>query len=87
MEAREVEQDMSVCTHHWTVTSECPRCLRAEIERLREAKDVAVDRYMWLHDTVIRHNKKKRAVVVEDFIAPIAYGDSTEEAIDAARKS
>ena len=23
------------CTHHWTVTSECPRCLRDEIERLR----------------------------------------------------
>lgn len=26
---------MSECTHHWTMTSECPQCLRAEIERLR----------------------------------------------------
>jgi hypothetical protein len=26
---------MSECTHHWTVTSECPFCLRQEIERLR----------------------------------------------------
>lgn len=26
---------MSSCTHHWTVTSECPLCLRAEIKRLR----------------------------------------------------
>lgn len=24
----------SICLHHWTVTSECPMCLRAEIERL-----------------------------------------------------
>ncbi len=23
------------CTHHWTVTSECPFCQRQEIERLR----------------------------------------------------
>lgn len=22
---------MSTCTHHWTVTSECPSCLRAEL--------------------------------------------------------
>jgi len=26
---------MSECPHHWTVTSECPFCLRQEIERLR----------------------------------------------------
>jgi hypothetical protein len=27
------------CTHHWTVTSECPMCLRDEIERLRAERD------------------------------------------------
>ena len=34
------------CTHHWTVTSECPRCLRqqldaalAEVARLQAAHD------------------------------------------------
>jgi hypothetical protein len=26
---------MNECVHRWTVTSECPFCLRAEIERLR----------------------------------------------------
>lgn len=25
------------CPHHWTVTSECPQCLRGEVEALREA--------------------------------------------------
>lgn len=25
---------MSDCTHHWTVTSECPFCLRAERDAL-----------------------------------------------------
>lgn len=24
------------CPHHWTTTSECPRCLRAELEETRE---------------------------------------------------
>ena len=23
------------CYHHWTVTSECPKCLRAEVKRVR----------------------------------------------------
>jgi len=23
---------MTACTHHWTVTSECPRCLRAQLD-------------------------------------------------------
>jgi len=23
------------CEHHWTVTSECPKCLRTEVEQLR----------------------------------------------------
>lgn len=27
---------MKTCTHNWTVTSECPKCLREEIERLKE---------------------------------------------------
>ena len=27
---------MRECTHHWTVTSECPFCLRQEIERLNQ---------------------------------------------------
>ena len=33
------------CTHHWTVTSECPMCLRAQVERLKvvvESRDAAV---------------------------------------------
>jgi hypothetical protein len=33
---------MSECTHHWTVTSECPFCLRQEIERLRQ--ELAVEK-------------------------------------------
>ena len=24
------------CTHYWTVTSECPKCLRAELDGLKE---------------------------------------------------
>jgi len=27
------------CTHHWTVTSECPFCLRAENNMLRAERD------------------------------------------------
>ncbi len=23
------------CNHHWTVTSECPKCLRTEVDKLR----------------------------------------------------
>lgn len=26
---------MSKCPHHWTITSECPRCLRERLDRLR----------------------------------------------------
>jgi len=26
---------VSRCTHHWTVTSECPKCLRAELDEAR----------------------------------------------------
>ena len=26
---------MNECTHHWTVTSECPMCLRGEVNALR----------------------------------------------------
>jgi len=25
------------CTHHWTTTSECPKCLRSKVAKLREA--------------------------------------------------
>lgn len=34
---------MSECTHHWTMTSECPQCLRAEIDRLRAERDALLD--------------------------------------------
>lgn len=38
------------CTHNWTVTSECPKCLRAEIATL-EADNVALRND--LHDATI----------------------------------
>lgn len=30
---------VSVCTHHWTVTSECPMCLRRKLDEVEEGND------------------------------------------------
>lgn len=52
---------MTNCTHHWTVTSECPRCLRDEIERLQARcaeleKDAA--RYRWMRGDAPPHSER-----------------------------
>lgn len=33
--------DANKCTHNWTVTSECPRCLRAQLHKLTAQRDEA----------------------------------------------
>ena len=33
-----MSEDMK-CIHYWTVTSECPKCLRAEVDRLTDELD------------------------------------------------
>lgn len=33
-----MSEDMK-CIHYWTVTSECPKCLRAEVNRLTDELD------------------------------------------------
>ncbi len=47
---------MSECTHHWTVTSECPFCLRQEIERLREENE----NLTWLDGKSTEHAEIER---------------------------
>lgn len=43
------------------------------------------ERYRWLRDVVLEFNQTKGAVIVAEFIAPIAYGPDIDAAIDAAR--
>ena len=36
-----MSEDMK-CIHYWTVTSECPKCLRAELDRTHKQLNAAV---------------------------------------------
>ena len=37
------------CTHHWTVTSPCPKCQQDEIAQLRRVLRQILDLYPYLH--------------------------------------
>ena len=41
-----MSEDMK-CIHYWTVTSECPKCLRAELDRTREQLNAAAELIAW----------------------------------------
>lgn len=41
---------MSECTHHWTVTSECPFCLREELDESERVTEVLRERVMVLEN-------------------------------------
>lgn len=41
-----MSEDMK-CIHYWTVTSECPKCLRAELDRTREQLKAAAELIAW----------------------------------------